>query len=67
MSLRFFHIIFIVLSTLLSFGFSVWLYGNYRAGNSTLELFFAIAAAAVGISLIGYGVWFFKKSRKIIL
>jgi hypothetical protein len=67
MSLRFFHIVFITLSTLLSFGFAVWLYENYRAQASAAELLGAIISGALGVGLIAYGVWFFKKSRKIIL
>jgi hypothetical protein len=67
MSLRFFHIVFITLSTLLSFGFAVWLFENYRAQNNASELRLAIFSAILGVSLISYGVWFFKKSRRIIL
>lgn len=66
MSLRIFHLFFITLSTLLAFGCAVLLYENYRAEHIGSELLFAIIAAVIGVGMIIYGVWFFKKSKKLI-
>lgn len=67
MSLRIFHLFFITLSTLLVFGCAALLYENYRAQNNPKELCFALIAGALGVGLIVYGVWFFKKTKKLIL
>lgn len=67
MSLRAFHLFFISLSTLLAFGCAWLLLENYRAQHDGKELLFAILAAVIGVGMIVYGVWFFKKSKKLIL
>jgi hypothetical protein len=59
--------VFITLSTLLCFGFAFWLYENYHAQGGAAELIGSIAVALIGFGMIAYGVWFFKKSKKIIL
>ena len=66
MSLRIFHIVFITLSTLLAFGLSAWEYGNYRAFGGG-HLWGALLAAGCGLILITYGIWFWKKARRLIL
>lgn len=67
MSLRAFHILFIILSTLLSFGFAVWAYGNYKISQSTTDLVLTVGGAVLGVALVIYGIWFIRKSRKLIL
>jgi len=67
MSLRAFHIVFIILSTLLSFGFAKWSYGNYLVQKDTTDMVLAISGGVAGVALIIYGIWFLKKMRKIIL
>lgn len=67
MSLRFFHVFFITLSTLLAAGCAVLEYGNYRAHGGAGHLAFAIGSALCGIALVVYGIWFLKKTRNLIL
>ena len=67
MSLRVFHLFFITLATLLSFGFGGWSYENYQVQKTGLDLWLAIGGGAVGVALIVYGIWFVKKSKKIIV
>ena len=67
MSLRAFHIIFIIFAMLLSFGFAAWAYENYQAQKEISELLLAIAGGVTGFGLIVYEIWFFRKSRRIIL
>jgi hypothetical protein len=61
MSLKAFHIVFVTLSTLLAFTFSVWSFrspgGVYRVAGAASALF--------GLALIAYGVWFWRKIRTI--
>jgi hypothetical protein len=61
MSLRGFHIFFISLVIVLSFAIAaaVWALG--------FDPRFAAACAAFGLLLVVYGVWFIRKSRKLIL
>jgi nitrate reductase gamma subunit len=67
MSLRAFHIVFIFLSMLLSFGFATWSYGNYQVQKDTTDLVLAVISGIAGLGLIVYGVYFLRKMRKIIL
>lgn len=67
MSLRFFHIVFITLSTLLAVGCSALEFSNYRAQPAVGHLVFAILSALFGVGLVIYGIWFFKKTKNLIL
>ena len=60
MSLRAFHILFIVLSIVLAAGCAWWAFAN--------DIFpFAIASVIVAAGLIIYGAFFLRKTRKLIL
>ena len=61
MSLKAFHLLFILLSTLLSAGCAWWAFANH-AGAA-----FGSASAAVAVALFIYGVYFIRKSRKLII
>lgn len=61
MSLRAFHIFFILLSTLLAAGFAVWAYSN-QVGVAAW-----VISGLASIGLGAYGVNFVRKSRKLIL
>jgi hypothetical protein len=61
MSLRAFHILFIALSILLSAGCAVWGFAN------GLAPLFDIVCGVIFFGLSAYAVYFFKKSRKLIL
>ena len=61
MSLRAFHILFIVLSILLAAGCAAWGFAN------GLTPVFGIVCMGISLALLVYGVYFFKKSRKLIL
>jgi hypothetical protein len=61
MSLRAFHILFIVLSILLAAGCAAWGLAN------GLSPVFNIVCVVITLALSAYGVYFFKKSRKLIL
>ena len=61
MSLRGFHIFFISLVTLFSFLIAVALF------VMGFDPRFGTACAAFGVMIAVYGVWFIRKSRKLIL
>ena len=60
MSLKAFHVFFIVLSILLAAGCAAWAFVN---GASMI---FGIGSAAVAIALVVYAFLFVRKARKII-
>jgi len=62
MSLKAFHIFFIVLSTGLSLGFGVWSFRNLEA-ELGLRLAFGIGGFLAAVGLVGYGSWFVRKMR----
>ena len=61
MSLKNFHIIFITLATLLSFGYGVWSVFYYNETGSKLYCFMGLSSFLIGFVLIIYGKKFFKK------
>jgi hypothetical protein len=61
MSLRGFHIFFISLVTLFSFGISAAVFGL------GFNPWFGTLLAVFGVLVAVYGAWFIRKSRKLIL
>ncbi|MDR3406663.1 MAG: hypothetical protein P4L99_29530 [Chthoniobacter sp.] len=60
MSLKAFHILFIALATVLAAGCAWWAFANSIAP-------FGAASAASAVALFIYGIYFVKKSRRLIL
>ena len=60
MSLRYFHITFIILSALLCAGVAWWNVENQ--GNPAMTIGFGALAAILPV----YGVWFLKKSKSLV-
>ena len=65
MSLKTFHIIFIVASILLAFGFGVWELAQYSEGQKLLDLVLGIVSLLAGVGLIFYGRYVLKKLKNI--
>ena len=66
MSLKAFHLIFVNALTALSFGCAIWKFMDYRGENGTTgDLWFSLAALAVGVLVIIYGRYFLKKLKKM--
>lgn len=61
MSLRAFHVLFIILSIMMSAGCAWWAFAN---GVAPL---FGIVCAAVAVGLVFYAVYFLRKTKKLIL
>jgi hypothetical protein len=65
MSLKGFHIVFIIFSTLLAFGcagYCLWV--NFTVGEPVYRLG-AICSGLAGIALVIYGVWFYQKMKRL--
>jgi hypothetical protein len=65
MSLKAFHLIFIIASIALAFGFGVWLAREYFTGGGVTNLIIAIGSFAVGVGLIFYERYFLKKTKDV--
>jgi hypothetical protein len=66
MSLKAFHLVFIIASILLALGFGVWSYMNYRTPQgSTSDLVVAIVSGVVALGLVGYEIYFLKKLKNV--
>jgi hypothetical protein len=61
MSLKAFHFLFIVLSTLLAAGCAWWSFANGVAGA------FGVASAVTAVALVVYAIYFLRKTRRLIL
>jgi len=61
MSLRAFHVLFIILAILMAAGCAGWAFANGVAPA------FGISCAVVAIGLVLYAVYFLKKTKKLIL
>jgi hypothetical protein len=66
MSLKAFHLVFIVASILLAVGFAIWSFMNYASpqGNKS-DLVVAIVSGVVALALVGYEIYFLKKLKNV--
>lgn len=65
MSLKGFHIVFITVSTLLALGAGAWcLWVDSMHGTPAFRLG-AICSFAAGLALICYGVYFYRKMKRL--
>ena len=67
MSLKGFHIVFITFSTLLALGCGVWCVWINLVTGTQVYLAGAIACFLAAAALIVYGVWFYKKMKRLRL
>jgi hypothetical protein len=65
MSLKAFHIVFIVFSILLAFGFGIWSIAQYAGAGRASDLVFGVVSLAAGVGLIFYGKYVLKKLKDI--
>lgn len=65
MSLKSFHIVFVVFSTLLAAGIGAWCVWVDLVEGVPLYRTGAICAFAVAVALVVYGVWFYKKMKRL--
>ncbi|RMH23036.1 MAG: hypothetical protein D6696_01810 [Acidobacteria bacterium] len=66
MSLKAFHVVFVVVATLLMTGFGVWSLRHATGdGAGTSYLVMGGLALVAAIALVVYGVWFLKKTKGV--
>ncbi|RME40643.1 MAG: hypothetical protein D6788_02895 [Planctomycetota bacterium] len=65
MSLKVFHIVFIIVSTLLAVGFGLWALREFSHSRELLPLGAGIASLAGAVGLLVYGGWFLGKMRNM--
>ncbi len=65
MSLKAFHIVFIIFSTLLALGVAVWCVWVNLVEGAPIYLVGALASFGAAIALIVYGVWFYRKMKRL--
>ena len=64
MSLRFFHIVFIALATLLAVFTGLWSLDRWGGAGGGGWLTLGIACLLVAAALVAYGLWFVRKTRE---
>jgi hypothetical protein len=65
MSLKAFHIVFIVASILLTFGFAAWSFLSFAHDGPLLHLWFGVGSLASGVILVCYSKYFLRKLKDI--
>ncbi len=65
MSLKAFHIVFVIISTLLCVAFGFWAFDARSAGDDTSLLIAGSASLACSVALVVYGVWFLRKLKGV--
>ena len=65
MSLKAFHIVFVIASILLAFGFAAWSFVSYRHDGPLLHLWFGIGSLASGLILLFYSKYVLRKLKDI--
>ena len=65
MSLKAFHIVFVIFSTLLAVGVGAWCIWVNLVEGAPVYLAGALASFACAFALIVYGVWFYRKMKRL--
>lgn len=67
MSLRGFHIVFITFSTLLAIAIGVWCLWVNSIVGAPVYMAGAVCSFIAAVGLVGYGVWFYRKMKRLRL
>jgi hypothetical protein len=65
MSLKGFHIVFIIFSTLLALGVGAWCIWVNLVEGEPIYLAGAIFSFVAAVALMVYGVWFYRKMKRL--
>ena len=65
MSLKSFHIIFILISTLFAIFFGYWCYNEWALFQDSIYLFYSLIGVILCVCLLSYGKWFLKEISEI--
>lgn len=64
MSLKHFHVLFIVFAAIFSLAFGAWALLGRDLDGSVRGM--GVFSVVLGLALVGYGAWFIKKSKRVI-
>lgn len=67
MSLKAFHILFVLASIAMSAVVGFWGIGDYRQTGDTTNLAIGVGVLCFGVLLVGYSFWFVHKIRTMKL
>ena len=65
MSLKAFHLVFIVASLALALGFGVWALREWRGGEGTGYAVMGFLSIAIAIAIVPYSIWFLRKLKRV--
>lgn len=65
MSLKAFHILFVLISTIGSIGFGCWAIQDYMRSEEFASALIGGTSIVSGVALMVYGVWFLKKLKGV--
>jgi hypothetical protein len=65
MSLKAFHLVFIIASIVLAVGFGIWAAVAFFQGGGVINLIVALASFGAGVGLVFYERYFLKKTKNI--
>ena len=65
MSLKAFHVFFVIVSVLCALGFGAWSIADYGRTGSGSVLALGVAGFAAAAALILYGFWFLRKLKNV--
>ncbi|MDB6018087.1 MAG: hypothetical protein JWR19_2576 [Pedosphaera sp.] len=66
MSLKAFHLVFIVSAILLALGFGAWSWMNYNSPQGVrLDLVWAVASLVSAVGLVIYEIYFLRKLKNV--
>jgi hypothetical protein len=65
MSLKAFHIVFVIFSTLLALGVGAWCVWVNLVEGVQIYLAGAVASFACALGLVVYGFWFYRKMKRL--
>jgi hypothetical protein len=65
MSLKGFHIVFTIFSTLLALGVGAWCVWVNLVEGAPIYLAGAIASFVSAVALVSYGIWFYRKMKRL--
>jgi hypothetical protein len=64
-SLKAFHVFFVVLSVLCALGFGAWAVSDYLRTGSAGTLTQGVLGFVAAVALIWYGLWFLRKLKNV--
>ena len=65
MSLKAFHVVFVLMATLLAVGFGLWALREYLEHGTGVMLSTFFGSVAFAIGMVIYGVWFLRKLKHV--